>query len=96
MKAQDAAKLGVRLIGLAAVVFGCIGGGGIWIFQTMVNMAPPATTVSLHETTYTHVRYHFEFLILGAGLIVIAGIVLIVASRSLSRLLIKGLSDNVA
>ncbi len=94
MKPQDITTLGVRLIGLAAVIVGVIGGTSVLIFQA-VNSRPIVTT-SLHETTYTIIHHNYNLLIMMCMVSLVLGVVLICASRIFGRILTYGFSNDAA
>jgi hypothetical protein len=94
MKPQDITTLGVRLIGLAAVIVGAIGGTSVLIFQA-VNSRPVVTT-SLHETTYTIIHHNYNLAITMCLVSLVFGVVLICASRIFARILIYGFTSDAA
>ena len=96
MKPQDIAKLGVRLIGLAAVTFGVVVGTSILIIQAIANSAAPVTTTTLHETTYTHIHYNFGLMLVPSVLSIVLGVVFISMSHSFAQVLTRGISHDVA
>ena len=96
MKPQDIATLGVRLIGLAAVIVGGIGGASILIYQTAINSAPPAVITSSQETSYTIVRHHYGLFLLLCIVSLGMGVFLICASRFFAKILTYGFPDDVA
>jgi hypothetical protein len=96
MKPQAIATLGVRLIGLAAVIAGVIGGASILIFQTAVNSAPPVVVTSLHTTSYTIIRHHYGLFLLLCMVSLIVGVVLMCASRIFARIVTYGFPNDVA
>ncbi len=89
------ATLGVRLIGLAAVIVGVILSGSILVVQAIANSAPPVTATTLHDTYYTHVHYSFGLMLLPCVASIIVGIALIATSRSFARMLSHGISHDV-
>jgi hypothetical protein len=96
MKPQDMATLGVRLIGLTAVIMGVIGGASILIYQVVVNSAPPVVVTSLHDTSYTIIRHHYGLTLLLCIVSLSIGVVLICASRIFARIVTYGFPNDVA
>jgi hypothetical protein len=96
MKPQDMAALGVRLIGLTAVIVGGIGGASISIYQAVVNSAPPVIVTSLHDTSYTIIRHHYGLLLLLCIVSFVIGVVIICASRAIARIVTYGFPNDVA
>lgn len=94
MKPQDITILGVRLIGLAAVIVGVIGGTSVLIFQAVSSR--PVVTTSLHETTYTIIHHNYNLAITMCVVSLVLGVVLIWASRTFGRILTYGFSNDVA
>jgi hypothetical protein len=96
MKPQDIATLGVRLIGLVAVIVGGISGVSILIYQAVINSAPPVVITSSHETSYTIVRHHYGLFLLLCIVSLGMGVFLICASRFIARMLTYGFPNDVA
>jgi hypothetical protein len=94
MKPQDIAALGVRLIGLTAVIVGGIGGACILIYQAIVNSAPPLVVTSLHDTSYTIIRHHYGLFLLLCIVSLVIGVVLICASRTFARIVTYGFPND--
>jgi hypothetical protein len=94
MKPHDITTLGVRLIGLAAVIVGVIGGTSVLIFQAVGSR--PIVTTSLHETTYNIIHHNYNLAITMCLMSLVLGIALIGASRILARILMFGFANDVA
>jgi hypothetical protein len=94
MRPQDITTLGVRLIGLATVMVGFIGGTSVLIFQAVSSR--PIVTTSLHETTYTIIHHNYHLAITMCVVSLVFGAVLICASRIFGRILTFGFSNDVA
>lgn len=93
MKLFEVATLGVRVVGVAAIVFGVIlalttGVMGRLLPTPLADAA--GSDLHLHDTYFVVSDLHYDLLVpSGIGLVV--GVTLLVMSRPLGKLLIRGL-----
>jgi hypothetical protein len=86
------AIVGVRVLGVAAIAGGSVfaGSSGVMCAFGMFSLTnPSASDLSLHDTYYVISDVQYAWLIPGAVSVVV-GVLLLITSRSLGRLLARG------
>ncbi|MDB6024774.1 MAG: hypothetical protein JWM68_997 [Verrucomicrobiales bacterium] len=93
MKPNEIAIIGIRLVGVASIAFGVILALSSAVMHGLFQLPMADTFTSdlhLHDTYYVISQVHYDLLVpSGAGIVV--GVLLLVMSRRLARLLVRGL-----
>ena len=95
MKGNEIAILGVRLIGLASIAFGCVVGVSAAVTHCFFQFQPGelgASELHLHDTYFVITNVSYD-LIVPSSAGILMGVMLWLASRRLARLVIRGLSE---
>jgi hypothetical protein len=92
MSTQNFATIGIRLLGIAAILIGIVFAGGSGVMHLLgVSSAANVSTANLHLHDTYYVVSHGVDTWLGPGAIsLIAGVLLLVISRRLGAFLARG------